>query len=318
MKNSPISRRKAMCGLGALAGAAFLPHISLPAKAKARAKKADNFVYCLNMSTIRGQKVGFVKELEIAAEAGYDAVEIWMPPLQEYVKNGGSLSDLKKRIDDLGITVEDAIGFAQWIVDDEGTRKQAIEQLKQEMDMLAQLGCPRVAAPPAGATNEPGLNLLKAAARYHAILELGEQSGVMPQLEVWGFSQNLHLLGQVLFVAAESGHPKARILPDVYHIFKGGSDFNGLKLISGPTIEIFHMNDYPASPARTEMNDSHRVYPGDGIAPLSQILGDLHKAGGRKILSLELFNPGYWEQDALTVAKTGLQKMKDAVAKVVF
>ena len=314
MKNTQINRRKALSGLGALAGAAFLPHISIPASAKTYAKKADSFIYCLNMSTLRGQNVGFVKELELAAETGYDAVEIWMPPLQEYVKNGGSLSDLKKRIDDLGITVEDAIGFAQWIVDDEATRKQAMEQLKQEMDMLAQIGCPRIAAPPAGATNEPGLDLLKAAERYHAILELGEQTGVMPQLEVWGFSQNLHLLGEVLFVAAESGHPKARILPDVYHIYKGGSDFNGLKLISGSTIEIFHMNDYPASPAREQMDDSHRVYPGDGIAPLSQILGDLQQAGGRKILSLELFNRSYWEQDALTVAKNGLQKMKAAVA----
>jgi 2-keto-myo-inositol isomerase len=316
MKKIPINRRKALGSISALAGAATLPQISFGRTAPAPLKKTDDFIYCLNMSTIRGQKQGFVKELELAAEAGYDAVEIWIPPLQEYVKGGGSLSDLKKRIDDLGITVEDAIGFAQWIVDDEATRKQALEQLKQEMDMLAQLGCPRIAAPPAGATNESGLDLRKAAERYNTILELGEQTGVMPQLEVWGFSQNLHLVGEVLFVAAESGHPKARILPDVYHIFKGGSDFNALKLISGPTIEVFHMNDYPASPAREQMADSDRVYPGDGIAPLPQILGDLKNAGGTKILSLELFNKSYWEQDALTVAKTGLQKMKDAVAMV--
>ena len=32
-------------------------------------------------------------------------------------------------------------------------------------------------------------------------------------------------------------------------------------------------------------------------------------------LSLELFNPGYWEQDAEQVVKTGLAKTKEAVAK---
>lgn len=315
MKKTQISRRKAVGGLGAMIGASVLPKSSMAKDASSSAQQTDDFIYCLNMSTIRGQKMGFVKELEIAAEAGYDAVEIWIAPLQEYVKNGGSLSDLKKRIDDLGITVADAIGFAQWIVDDESIRKAALEQLKEEMDMLAQIGCPRIAAPPAGATNEPGLDLHKAAERYRAILELGEKTTVMPQLEVWGFSQNLHLLGEVLFIAAESRHPKARLLPDVYHIYKGGSDFNALKLISGPTIEIFHMNDYPATPGRAEINDSFRVYPGDGIAPLSQILSDLQQGGTPKILSLELFNPSYWEQDALEVAKTGLQKMKDAVAK---
>ena len=31
-------------------------------------------------------------------------------------------------------------------------------------------------------------------------------------------------------------------------------------------------------------------------------------------LSLELFNPEYWQQDALVVARTGLEKMKAVVA----
>jgi len=34
------------------------------------------------------------------------------------------------------------------------------------------------------------------------------------------------------------------------------------------------------------------------------------------VLSLELFNRDYWQQDALLVATTGLQKMKRLVAEV--
>ena len=55
--------------------------------------------------------------------------------------------------------------------------------------------------------------------------------------------------------------------------------------------------------------------PGDGIAPITQILRDLCAAGNRAILSLELFNPDYWKQDPLAVAKIGLAKMKAAVNK---
>ena len=33
------------------------------------------------------------------------------------------------------------------------------------------------------------------------------------------------------------------------------------------------------------------------------------------MLSLELFNREYWQQDPLTVAKTGLEKTKAAVAR---
>ena len=182
------------------------------------------------------------------------------------------------------------------------------------MDVLAQIGGTRIAAPPAGATREPVLDLMKVAERYRALLELGDQMGVIPQVEVWGPSKNLHRLGQSVFVAIESGHPKACLLPDVYHIYKGGSDFNGLKLLSARAIQVFHLNDYPAEPPRETIGDRDRVMPGDGIAPLSQILRDLHANGSRAVLSLELFNPTYWKQDPLAVAKTGLAKMKSAVS----
>ena len=56
-----------------------------------------------------------------------------------------------------------------------------------------------------------------------------------------------------------------------------------------------------------------RVFPGDGIAPLPQVIRDLRSLGFSGTLSLELFNPEYWKQDAFLVAKTGLRKLKDAV-----
>ncbi len=271
------------------------------------------FTFCLNTSTIRGQKQGLVKDLETASDAGYDGVEIWISDLQDYIEQGGTLQDLKMRLEDLDLTVEDAIGFAQWIVDDDHVRTQAHEQLKREMDLLAGIGCARIAAPPAGATKEGGLDLDAAAERYAAVLDLGVKHGVIPQLEVWGFSNNLHKISQVLYVAAESGHAAARILPDVYHLFKGGSDFDALKLIKGSVIEIFHMSDYPSSPSREKMQDSDRVYPGDGVGPVLDVLRDLYKSNETTVLSLELFNPNYWKEDARTVAKKGLDKMKASV-----
>ena len=59
------------------------------------------------------------------------------------------------------------------------------------------------------------------------------------------------------------------------------------------------MNDYPAKPPRSEITDAHRVYPGDGVAPLASMLRDLRRIGFRGVLSLELFNRDYWKQDAL-------------------
>lgn len=306
-----ISRREALKGMALLAGGTF----TLPAggAGKTVGSGTSQFSYCLNTSTISGQKTGFLKEFEITAKAGYDGIEIWIRDLEKYVEEGGNLKDLKKYTEDLGISIENAIGFAQWAVDDNEAREAGMEQMKREMEMLAQIGCKRIAAPPAGATSPPLLDLFEVAKRYHAVLELGDQTGVLPQLEIWGSSANLHHISQALFVASATGHPKACILPDVYHMFRGGSSYHSLKLISGNAIEMFHFNDFVDSIPREQQQDADRVYPGDGAAPFNQIIKSLKKAGGKKVLSLELFNENYWKKDAQEVAHTGLTKMKEVV-----
>ncbi|MEM7196696.1 MAG: sugar phosphate isomerase/epimerase family protein, partial [Pseudomonadota bacterium] len=269
--------------------------------------------YCLNTSTIRGQRLTVPEQIELVASTGYDAIEPWIGDLRSYAENA-PLSDLKEQLDDSGISIASAIGFANWIVDDPGKRNEALQQARSDMELLAELGATRIAAPPAGAQNSEGLDLSRIAERYHDLLEVGRETGVTPQLELWGFSKTLSRLGELAYVAAECGHPDAAVLPDVYHIYKGGSDFAGLGMIEASRINVFHMNDYPGEPSREEIGDADRVYPGDGVAPLDEILNTLFDGGFSGFLSLELFNRTYWELPAVEVAETGLQKMKDAVA----
>jgi 2-keto-myo-inositol isomerase len=305
-----INRRQALAGLTATAA---FTSITQPGSAQ---PKGDDFKYALNMSTIRGHKLGFMKEIEVASKAGFRHVEIWINSLQDYLKNGGTLADARKHLSDSGIAVEDAIGFAPWIVDDAATRSKAVEQLKQEMGMLAEIGCTRIAAPPMGATTGEALDLKKAAERYRTILELGDTTGVVPHLELWGFSKNLSRLSELMYVAIESGHPSARVLMDVYHLYRGGTGLQQAAWVGKPYIEVFHVNDYPASPPQNELKDSDRVYPGDGTGPMKEIFTILKNPEKPVILSLEVFNPAYYAQDALLVAKTGLAKMKAATEGV--
>jgi sugar phosphate isomerase/epimerase len=273
--------------------------------------------YCFNTSTIRGQKLSIVEEIDIVAQAGYQAIEPWVGEIQAYVERGGSLPDLKKRIDDCGLTVESAIGFAEWIVDDEPRRTKGLEQARHEMDLVQQIGGKRIAAPAAGATDVETTDYLKVADRYRALLAIGDHIGVVPQIEVWGFSKTLTRLGQAVMAAIETAHPQACVLPDVYHLYKGGSDFTGLRMLSKTAVHVFHMNDYPATPPRAAIKDSDRVYPGDGVAPLAEVFQTLREIGYEGFLSIELFNSNYWAQDPLTVAQTGLHKLK-AVAERTF
>ncbi len=303
-----ISRRDILKSIGAASATLLFP---MAACSGVKPKTIrSNIKYCLNTATIKGQGLSLPQVIEVTAKAGYDGIELWVDDVKEYVANGKTLAALKKHIDDSRLTVENAIGFAQWIVDDDDKREIAFAQMETEMKIMAELGCTRIAAPPAGATSGEALDLMVVAQRYRVLIELGVKTGVMPQLEIWGSSLNLSQLGQALFVAAEANHPQARVLADVYHLYRGGSGFNGLQLMSGNAYEIFHMNDYPSTPGREQLTDSDRVFPGDGAAPLEQIAACLLQAGGNKVLSLELFNRDYWKRDTLEVATEGLNRMK--------
>ena len=295
-----------------MGGAAFVQN-AITADAPASPRP---FRYCLNGATIRGQKLPLAEQVAVVAKAGYQGFEPWVGDIQKFADEGGSLDDLRKRIADAGLTVESAIGFPNWCVDDDAKRAQGLEQLRREMDLVKRLGGKRIAAPPAGAHATEGLDLRKIGARYRAVLEIGRELGVVPQLEIWGGSKTLSRVSEAIFVAAEANHPDACLLLDAYHMYKGGSDFTSIRLVSGTAMHMFHINDYPAEPPREKIGDADRIFPGDGVCPLVQLLRDMRQNGFCGALSLELFNREYWKRDALEVAKTGLEKIKAVVAKM--
>ncbi len=277
------------------------------------AEPDEPFGYSLNTSTIRGQKIPIDEEAKLASKAGFNAIEPWIGELQDFAKKGGNLKDLGKLIADAGLKVESAIGFARWIVDDNLERQKGLDDAKRDMEMVLAIGGTRIAAPPAGATEKSITDLNKIADRYRTLAELGGKVGIIPEAEIWGFSKTLSRLGETVLIAMESGNPKACILPDVYHLFKGGSGFEGLKLLQGKAIGIFHVNDYPKEKDRAVIKDADRIFPGDGIAPLKEVIRTLRDIGYRGMLSLELFNPEYYKRDAYEVIKEGLTKTKAAV-----
>ena len=308
-----IERRDLLLAASAMTAAASLP--SSKTRAATPSKSGLPVRFALNTSTVRGQNLSIEEQVNVAANAGYDGIEPWVRDLDKYVKAGGNLRDLKKQIDDAGLTVDSAIGFANWIVDDDQARAKGLQQAREEMDLVKAIGGTRIAAPPVGAhrgdSTPPNLDVI--AERYRALLELGDETGVVPQLELWGFSPTLHKLSELAYVSVGAGHPSACVLPDFYHIYKGGNDFASLGMIEASRMHCFHINDYPAAPPISDIADKDRVFPGDGVCPLPSIIRRLIDCGFSGTFSLELFNPEYWERDAHDVASEGLQKSQQVV-----
>jgi 2-keto-myo-inositol isomerase len=270
----------------------------------------NSFKLSLNTSTLFPFRLGVKEQVRIAAEAGYEGVELWVRDIEAYLAGGGTVQELKHYISDCGVKFVNAIAFFAWTDIDEKARKEGLEQAQREMAMLTELGCEAVAAPPFG--NVEGIALESIAANFAKLAEKAREIGIEPYLEFWGRAKKLSRLSEALYVAMESGVAGAKILLDPFHMYTGRSSVDALKDLNGSRIGIVHVNDYPAVPAREEIQDKDRVFPGEGVAPTQRFAQLLSEVGYQGYLSLELFIPDFGGKSALDVAKEGLAKVKDA------
>ena len=308
--------RRSFCAAAAVAPGG----LALTARGQKRDEASEpywRFRPCLNTGTIRGYKLPLEKQIELAVSCGYHGIEPWMSDVAEAAKGEGALGRLAERCRAAGLAVTSAIGFAPWAVDDDSARAKGLEQMKRDMAMLAELGGTHIAAPPAGINGDyPVVSLDVLAERYRAVLELGRDMGVVPQIEYWGASTNLSRLEQCVYVAARADHPDACVLADAFHTYKGGSSFHALRLLGRNAVHCFHINDYPADPPRSTIRDADRVWPGDGIAPLKEIVSAFRDNRADVWLSVEVFNQEYWKNPAEETAKTGLEKIRAVCGSV--
>ena len=220
-----IQRRQLLVAASAITAGATLQTSTTSATEPEPKKMPVRFA--LNTSTIRGQNLSIVEQIEVTAKAGFDGIEPWIRDIDSYANEGGSLPDLKNKIADLGLTVDSAIGFANWIVDDQDARQKGLETAKKEMSLVKAIGGNRVAAPPVGAHRgdsvPPPLPVI--AERYRDLLKVGTELGVTPQLELWGFSPTLSKLSELAYVAAGARTSRCMCAPGLLSYIQRGKRF---------------------------------------------------------------------------------------------
>ena len=58
---------------------------------------------CLNTSTIK--TTGILEKIRVTSEAGFDAIELWINDIYEYIGRGGEVRDIESALGDHGLTV---------------------------------------------------------------------------------------------------------------------------------------------------------------------------------------------------------------------
>lgn len=285
-----------------------------PAATKRWQNGASPWPLCLDTATIR--PASLEEKIRIAEKAGFDAIEPWEGELHEFETQGGNLSDLGKRIRDAGLFVPSVIGLWNAIPATREEFDASLVDSRRRMRQAAAIGAEHIQVVPQPARPWQEFDPKWAADRYRELLEIGlAEFRINPALVFVQFLPGCARMGQAAAIAIDANHPRAKIIPDVFHMYITGTGFAGIRHLRGDFFAIFQFNDAPATPAIDQLKDEHRVFPGDGILPLVGILQDLQATGFSGCISLELYNPQYWERDLEGVAREGREKMLEVISK---
>jgi 2-keto-myo-inositol isomerase len=129
--------------------------------------------------------------------------------------------------------------------------------------------------------------LSKIAADYHMRLAL-EYMGV-PKNSVRTYAHAMEIVER-------TGADNVGLLVDTWHHFAGGSKPEELLGPGSDKIFTVHIGDAPdKAPLTLRRNEC--IWPGDGAAPIPEMLRNLKKVGYEGIVSVEIFDPGVQAMD---------------------
>jgi sugar phosphate isomerase/epimerase len=182
-------------------------------------------------------------------------------------------------------------------------RAAALEQLKWKVELAQQIGADRLVCPSAG----PGMytedDYKTGADNLREAAEIAKPYGITLMLEFARTSRFAACLPTAIKLVRATNHPNVRVMMDTYHFWGGISKFEDLELLRDGELHHLHFEDVPADPPREIQGQPHRVFPGEGIAPLKRIVDVLKRKKYAGAVSCEMFNPAVQAMDPYEVAK---------------
>jgi len=268
-----------------------------------------SFSLCLNTSTIKPQPL--LDKIRLAAEAGFEGIELWINDIYEFIGQGGEARDIEHALADHGLPVRSMIAARAWGEAIDVEYPLMLDEVKRRLELSARFGSPwLVCSPP-----RLSCDLDQVARRYKDILELGRQFGVKPTFEYISFFGSVFQLKQAWHVVRQVDDPDATLILDAFHSWNSHSTLDDLRGIPGDRISHYHIDDADPNIPATRQTDPDRVMIGDGVIDLRAEIQVLREIGYQGAVSLELFNRQLWSQDPAEVLRVGVDRMRALLAE---
>lgn len=264
------------------------------------------------MHQVSSDQFDFRTAMEGYAKAGIRAVEPSLVKVREFAEKH-SLAAARRLLGDLGLRVVSSSNQL-WLMEPGETRLKALEELKWKLEVAQAIGADRLVAPSAGTGTYTEDDYRRGVDHLREAGDLARPYGVTLMVEFARTSRFIGSLPTALRVVREANHPNVRVMMDTYHFWGGISKFEDLELLRDGELYHLHFEDVPATPPREIQGQAHRVFPGDGIAPLRRIVEVLKRKQYAGPASLELFNPAIQQTDPYEIALRARQTIEPLIA----
>lgn len=256
---------------------------------------------------------GYRGSLEGWAKAGIRQVEITNTLLDEFLKTD-SLAAARRVLTDLGLTPVCGACGVTGIFEPNPNRAAALENFRKRCEMFRELGFTRIYSPTTATGQFTADDYKRGAENMREVAEIARGFGLTMMAEAVRASAFISTLPTLLRMTRGAAHPNMAPLLDFYHFWSGLSKLEDLDLIRSREIGHVHFQDVPDIP-RELLDNTTRIIPGDGIAPLDQILRKLAEKQYAGPLSVELFLPQFQKGDPYEVAREIRQKAETVMRR---
>jgi sugar phosphate isomerase/epimerase len=265
---------------------------------------AGKMTLAIHQNTSAG--AGYRRSLEGWSRAGIKHVELTNNLLDEFLKTD-SMPAAKRVLTDLGLTpVSSACGvFGLW--EPNPKRAAQLDAFKKRCEQFATLGLTKIYSPTPTTEKFTEEDYKRGVANMRENGDIAKQFGMTVMAEAVRTSTFIGTLPTMLKMMREAAHPNVAPLLDFYHFWSGLNKLEDLDLIRSGEIGHVHFQDVPDMP-RELLDNTTRIIPGDGIAPLNRMLRTLADKNYSGPLSVELFLPKFQQGDPYEVAREIRQK----------
>lgn len=245
-------------------------------------------------------------DIRIAAEAGYQGVEMVGTKIMNYLDAGYTAQDCKQLLDQYNMKMCCIVDIAHV----ERTDAESVERMQKEAHTFSafakEVGCPTIQLVPLCAHEGKSWDEVKrlTASSVNRVLDIGKEYGIGFQLEPVAWSP-IHSLSQSLEFIDYTGRDNLGMVIDFWHLWYGQETTpDEVAALDPKMIRNIHFCDGLCNEPGTVCDEEilRGVFAGEGQIPMQDWIDAVKATGYDGFWSYELISRRYWEADTQMVA----------------